>query len=175
MIQKKICMVGLFATGKTSLVRQFVHSRFSDKYLSTVGVKIDRKVVNLDGGDLGLVLWDVEGRCESSDVPTSYLRGSHGLMLVADGTRPETLAGIPDLWERAKSATGVVPAVLAVNKADLVDRWVIRAEDLAPFESAGWHVLQTSAKTGHGVEQAFRWLAERTLEPRAGDAPESIG
>lgn len=167
MIQKKICMVGLFATGKTSLVRRFVHSRFSEKYLSTVGVKVDRKVVELSGREVGLVLWDVEGRCEASDVPTSYLRGSHGLMMVADGTRPETLLGIADLWERAKSVTAVVPAVLAINKADLKDQWVVGAEQLAAFENAGWNVLQTSAKTGDGVEQAFHWLAERTLEARS--------
>jgi small GTP-binding protein len=172
MIQKKICMVGLFATGKTSLVRQFVHSRFSDRYLSTVGVKIDRKVVQLGGDEVGLVLWDVEGRCEASDVPTSYLRGSHGLMMVADGTRAETLAGIPDLWERARSVAGAVPAVLAVNKSDLIEQWVVSAADLAPFEQGGWHVLQTSAKTGNGVEQAFQWLAGRTLEGKAGGAAE---
>ena len=167
MIQKKICMVGLFATGKTSLVRRFVHSRFSEKYLSTVGVKVDRKVVQLAGREVGLVLWDVEGRCDVSDVPTSYLRGSHGLMMVADGTRMETLLGIPDLWERAKSVTAGVPAVLAINKADLTDQWVVGVEQLAAFESSGWHVLQTSAKTGNGVEQAFHWLAERTLEARS--------
>jgi small GTP-binding protein len=166
MIQKKICMVGLFATGKTSLVRQFVHSRFSEKYLSTVGVKIDRKTVDLDGEQVGLVLWDVEGRCEASDVPTSYLRGSHGLMMVADGTRPETLAGIPDLWQRARSVTGDVPAALAVNKNDLVDQWRVGAGELSPFAEGGWHVIQTSAKTGQGVEEAFRWLAERTLAAR---------
>ena len=167
MIQKKICMVGLFATGKTSLVRQFVHSRFSEKYLSTVGVKVDRKVVAHAGREVGLVLWDVEGRCEASDVPTSYLRGSHGVMMVADGTRLETLSGIPDLWQRTRSAAGEVPAVLAVNKVDLAHEWVVSAQHLAPFEAAGWHVLRTSAKTGDGVEQAFHWLAARTLEAGA--------
>src|SRR6185295_15250827 len=56
MIQKKVCMVGLFGTGKTSLVQRFVHSLFSERYLSTVGVKIDRKQVDLDGTTVALVL-----------------------------------------------------------------------------------------------------------------------
>ena len=62
MIQKKVCMVGLFGTGKTSLVQQFVHSLFSERYLSTVGVKIDRKPMEVDGVALTLVLWDLAGR-----------------------------------------------------------------------------------------------------------------
>jgi GTPase SAR1 family protein len=45
MIQKKVCMVGTLGVGKTSLVAKFVHSMFSDKYLTTVGVKIDKKTV----------------------------------------------------------------------------------------------------------------------------------
>ena len=75
MIQKKVCMVGLFGTGKTSLVQRFVHSMFSERYLSTVGVKIDRKPLELDGDQLTLVLWDLAGRDGHEDITTSYLRG----------------------------------------------------------------------------------------------------
>ena len=85
MIQKKICMVGVAGTGKTCLVQRFVHSIFSPRYLSTVGVKIDRKPVTVAGQLVTLLLWDLEGRDDQRDVSTSYLRGAHGLIYVVDG------------------------------------------------------------------------------------------
>lgn len=61
-LQKKICMLGGFSVGKTSLVRRYVHSVFSDAYLTTVGVKIDKKIVTLPDRTVNLILWDLAGR-----------------------------------------------------------------------------------------------------------------
>lgn len=60
-LKKKICMLGTHGVGKTSLVRHFVHSIFDDHYLSTIGVKIDRKTVQLDEVEVTMVLWDIAG------------------------------------------------------------------------------------------------------------------
>ena len=80
MIRKKICMIGAFAVGKTSLVRRFVQSIFDEKYLTTVGVKIDKKVVEVDGRQIMLMLWDLEGQDVYHSVRTSYLRGAAGYL-----------------------------------------------------------------------------------------------
>src|SRR4051812_29872267 len=85
MIQKKVCMIGTTAVGKTSLVARFVHSIFSDKYLTTVGVKIDKKVVAPDGTEVTLIIWDLAGDDDFQRLQTSYLRGTGGYLLVADG------------------------------------------------------------------------------------------
>ena len=87
MIQKKICLLGGFGVGKTSLVSRFVHSIFSDKYLTTVGVKIDKKRVDLGSQQVDLVIWDIYGEDDFQKVRMSYLRGASGYLLVADGTR----------------------------------------------------------------------------------------
>jgi small GTP-binding protein len=91
MIQKKVCMIGSFAVGKTSLVARFVKSIFSEKYLTTVGAKIDKKMVRLGNQELTLILWDLHGDDEFQKVRTSYLQGSASYLLVADGTRRVTL------------------------------------------------------------------------------------
>ena len=91
MIQKKICMLGTFAVGKTSLVQRFVQSIFSEKYLTTVGVKIDKKKMTVDGQDVTLILWDLHGDDDFQRLQMTYLRGASGFFLVADGTRRETL------------------------------------------------------------------------------------
>jgi small GTP-binding protein len=167
MIQKKVCLVGVFGTGKTSLVQQFVHSIFSVKYHSTVGVKIDRKVVDVAGTPVSLVLWDVAGRDETQEIPASYLKGAHAILFVADGTRRETFDQLGSLRELARSAAGEVPSIVALNKADLTEQWVLTDRDEAALTAQGWERLRTSAKTGDGVEAAFAWIA-RALLPEGG-------
>jgi small GTP-binding protein len=163
-IQKKICMVGVFATGKTSLVQQFIYSKFSEKYHSTVGVKIDRKEVVLDEGNVNLLLWDLAGQDKFQSVQGSYLRGSAGIFFVVDGTRRETLDELAGLRELVRTSVGEIPAVFAINKVDLLDQWQLGEGDVSALRSQGCHVLKTSARTGEGVEAAFMWLASQTLK-----------
>jgi len=165
MIQKKVCMVGLFGTGKTSLVQRFVHSLFSERYLSTVGVKIDRKAMELDGASLTLVLWDLAGRDGHEDITTSYLRGAHAILYVADGTRRESCDQLLELRALAREAAGDVPGVLALNKVDLADRWALGRRDEEAL-AGEWDMVRTSAKTGDGVEEVFRRLGRGTLATR---------
>lgn len=163
MIQKKICMVGVFGVGKTCLVQQFVHSIFAARYLSTVGVKIDRKDVKSGDMDIRLMLWDLEGRDGVRDVNGSYVRGAHGIIYVVDGTRRETVDQIFDIRDNVLREVGAVPSVIALNKIDLVDEWKLRAGEEDDLGSKGIHVIRTSAKTGQGVEEAFQWLADASV------------
>lgn len=164
MLQKKICMVGAFATGKTSLVSRFVNSIFSDKYQTTVGVKIDKKTVNLGDKELNLILWDLYGEDEFQKVRMSYLRGSSGYLLVVDATRHNTLEKALNLQNRVEETIGQVPFILVINKSDLADEWEISNSEIDELRQKGWTVIKTSAKTGLGVEKTFQTLASRILE-----------
>lgn len=163
MLQKKICMLGAFSVGKTSLVRRFVESTFSDRYLTTVGVKIDKKPLEVNGRALDLILWDIAGEDEVSAIRISYLRGSAGYLMVADGTRPVTLEVARSLHRRVEAELGRVPFVLLLNKRDLVDDWCVPAGEVAALRQSGWSVRLTSAKTGEGVQDAFAELAGRLI------------
>jgi len=163
MIQKKICMVGAFAVGKTSLVSRFVTSVFSERYLSTVGVKIDKKVVELDGAEVILVLWDLAGEDEFQAVQASYIRGSSGYLLVVDGTRQSTLDTAATIRERIVEEVGELPFVVVLNKSDLTEEWELGEEAIAKLTARGWTTVRTSAKTGAGVEEAFRLLTRAIL------------
>jgi small GTP-binding protein len=169
MIQKKICMVGVFGTGKTCLVQQFVHSRFSVKYHSTVGVKIDRKVVPVEEGEVTLLLWDLAGRDGHGDITVSYLRGAHGVLYVVDGTRRETFEQIFELREIVEKAVGPLPSIVALNKSDLTEAWKLGKSDEQSLTANSGHHFTTSAKTGAGVEAAFAWIAREAA--RQGSAP----
>ena len=164
MIQKKICMLGAFAVGKTSLVSRYVSSLFSEKYLSTVGVKIDKKQVTVDGRDATLMLWDIYGQDDYQNIQASQLRGMSGYLLVVDGTRSATLEIARQLQQKATSVVGPVPFILLLNKADLASQWEIDESAFFKLVEQGWRVVRTSAKTGEGVEQAFTLLAKAMLE-----------
>ena len=163
MVQKKICMLGAFAVGKTSLVARFVKSMFSEKYHSTVGVKIDKKMVEVDGEQVVLILWDLHGEDDFQKVRMSYLRGASGYLLVADGTRRSTLDTALSLQKRTEEAVGGVPFILLLNKSDLEDEWDIEEGAVKELTEAGWHVIRTSAKTGFRVEDAFLTLSGEML------------
>lgn len=164
MIKKKICMIGAFAAGKTSLVQRHVHSIFSEKYHTTVGVKVDKKQLQVQGQDMDLIIWDLHGEDDFQSVRMSYLKGSAGYLFVVDGTRRGTLELALNLRERAGEAVGPLPCVFALNKCDLGDRWEIDAADLARLSEAGIPAVPTSAKTGQSVERLFHTLAALMLE-----------
>lgn len=163
MIQKKVCMIGTFAVGKTSLVRQFVESVYSEKYHTTVGVKVDKKIVTLGENEVTLVLWDIEGAGAVHELRQSYLRGAAGYLVVADGTRPDTVTAAVELQARAEATLGKVPFLLLLNKVDLAQKWSVDTNELARLKALDWAMLTTSAKTGHGVEEAFASLAQKMI------------
>lgn len=163
-IQRKICLIGATAVGKTSLVRRFVESAFSEAYLATVGVKVDRKRVDVGDQRVSLMLWDLQGEEDGQEVRLAYLRGAAGYLIVIDGTRPETLAVAERLHERASTvARPRVPFVALINKRDRAEEWAASLPAIARLREAGWPILFTSAKSGEGVEDAFQLIAARTV------------
>ncbi len=166
MIQKKICMLGSFAVGKTSLVSRFVQNMFSDKYLTTVGAKINQKVLLVDGEELQFILWDLYGEDDIQKTRTSYLKGCSGYLLVADGTRPASLEVALQIYRRNTEMLGELPFMFIINKADLTAQWEIDDESIETLKNRGWPVIKSSAKTGLGVEEAFSALARKILSRR---------
>jgi len=159
MLQKKICMLGSFSVGKTSLVRRFVESIFSEAYHTSIGVKVDKKVVRVNDEDVTLVLWDIHGEDVYQKIRMSYLRGMSGYLLVADGARRQTLDDALALNERVVQEAGRVPAILVFNKSDLLDKWEIDSARESELAAAGWNIRRASAKTGDSVEEVFSQLA----------------
>ncbi|HNR91403.1 MAG TPA: Rab family GTPase [Dokdonella sp.] len=160
-LARKVCMLGDFGVGKTSLVARFVRNTFSEQYLTTVGAKVDSKEVALPSGDvLKLVVWDIAGKSALDALNMNYLRGASGLLLVADGTREATLRVALDLLMQSRDLLPGAEVVLLVNKLDIIDRWEVAPTTLAELRRS-LPVFETSARFGDGVEAAFAELARR--------------
>lgn len=167
-ISKKMCMVGDFSVGKTSLIRRFVERQFSDQYLSTVGVKISRKAVDLPNVkpeeivNLQLLIWDIEGHTKFKAIAPSYLQGASGVILVADLSRQETIERLIEHLNLFLSVNPKGEVIVALNKADLVsekDRENLNNCVPKPVIEKAMGIYQTSAKTGDYVDEIFQKLA----------------
>jgi len=170
MILAKVCVLGEVSVGKTSLIRRYVDRAFSDEYLSTVGVKISRKLLHLASSptgnetDLQFVLWDLEGGRNSLDISATYLKGARGAIVVGDVTRSSTMEGLQGHIVRFRDVNPTGRVVIALNKVDLLaevneppaDHWTDSPGVLA--------LMSTSAKTGSGVDELFTALGMSILQ-----------
>lgn len=173
-ISKKICLIGDFGVGKTSLIRRFVERQFSDQYLSTVGVKISRKTVEIEGVkeqdklSLQLMIWDLEGHTKFKSIAPSYLQGASGAIVVADVTRQETLDRIIEHLNLFFSINPKGFIIVALNKSDLFEEEKIeKFLELYQFpeQERVLSIHSTSAKTGKDVDLIFLKLSTKMVEP----------
>lgn len=162
----KVCLIGATGVGKTSLAARYVHSIFREAYKTTIGVKIETVEVVRRDRTAQLVIWDLSGEDEFQNVQPSYLTGSAGYLLVVDGTRRATIDTGIMLARRVREIGQSAPFVVVVNKADLVASWEVEPDDLRALEQLAYAVVQTSARTGNGVEDAFEMIVDAVFEQR---------
>jgi len=175
-ISQKMCLVGDFGVGKTSLIRQFVDRQFSDKYLSTVGVKISRKLVSIttsiekaakeDLKQLQLIIWDIEGSTRFQGIAPSYLQGAKGALIVGDVTRQASMQNLKGHVQLFQSINPHSHVIIALNKVDLItahEKEILFQSIPTEFAELKVLVKATSAKTGEGVDEIFQTLAYQML------------
>lgn len=163
MEKRKICLLGATGVGKTSLVTRYVRSLFSGAYRTTIGVTIEKKHVQCCGRDIDLLIWDLTGEDEFQAVNLAYTRSAAGFLVVVDGTRRETAETALRLFANARATSEEAKGVFVFNKSDLSARWEIDERTEKSFESTGFPLIKTSAKTGAGVEVAFNALVREIL------------
>ncbi|NIA71394.1 GTP-binding protein [Pelagibius litoralis] len=168
-ISKKICIVGAFAVGKSSLVRRYVLKEFTEDYQATLGVNVYKyvdQVETLDGGleTVSQILWDIEGSQQKVELLNTYLRGAAGALVVGDVTRPDALESMAAHAEHFLKVQPGRPVVFALNKVDLLDSVESAPDGRVLTDQFGGRALHTSAATGAAVPELFHVLASRILE-----------
>ncbi|MFK7924515.1 MAG: Rab family GTPase [Bacteroidia bacterium] len=159
-ISKKIALLGNHAVGKTSLISRFVENKFPEAYLTTIGLKVDKKTIEIDGYKIDLVIWDIAGQENLANIPHYYLNGCSGYIYVVDLTRPSTYENLQSQTLLLKGILPEAETVLTGNKCDLLkeDELKVILEDfnIQPDKL-------TSAKTGENVEELFMQLARKLI------------
>jgi small GTP-binding protein len=160
---RKVCLLGDGGVGKTSLVRRYVEDVFSDDYIISFGTKVSKKVVDLGGVELTLMIWDILGQKSDDALHAAYYRGANGALVVGDLTRPETMRNMVKWKEDFLKVSHSAVIVAAANKSDLESS--INANDIQELViTLGTGFLRTSAKTGDGVEELFLTLGRSIME-----------
>ena len=123
-VKCKICLIGDWGVGKTSLIRKFVLDQFDDKYIATFGSKVTKKrikykITKNEIVDVNMMIWDIMGQKEFKKVRIMGYRGTKGAFLVCDITRKETLDSISKYYEELFSITQDIPIIVLANKVDL--------------------------------------------------------
>jgi len=169
-IKRKVCLIGDWGVGKTSLVRKYVLDIFSDDYLVTIGTKVYKKRVKVEENqnkiiDLNLIIWDIMGQKEFQRTQAVAFHGSNGAIIVCDITRKETLDSIYQWRNQLFNATSEIPIIILANKFDLQDIAQVTSKDLNDVaEELNSTFLFTSAKSGENVESAFQEIGRRILK-----------
>ena len=159
-VSKKVALLGHYGVGKSSLVRRFVHRKFSEQYTTTIGVSIEKKVVELAEATVSMIIWDIAGETSQSKVPDAYQLGTHGVIYVFDLTRPDTFRQLEEDVAILQNRLLNVPILLIGNKKDLLtektQQEIVDRLPLSPYALC-------SAKTGENVEALFLELANKMV------------
>ncbi len=177
---KKVVLLGESAVGKTSLIKRFVHDEFADDYISTIGTKVSKKVIdmNVEGQEVqvNLMVWDMLGREGYMSTQARQIVGAQGVIIVGDITRPEKMVNLEKYWIPLILRTiGTVklPFIFLGNKVDLADEDMLSdtLDVMTELEERYNHGMKqyipehlntwflTSAKTGEKVEESFESMA----------------
>lgn len=159
-ISKKVILIGNFGVGKTSLIRQYVHQKFSEDYLTTLGVKIDKKVIALENAEINIIIWDIAGEVSQTKVPKSYYLGAGGIIYVLDVSRPSSFQYVKEDVDYVNSVLPNIPMCIAANKRDLINDEEFK---LLPTLLPVVPDFYTSAREGYNVENLFKSMAEKIL------------
>jgi len=160
----KFIIIGEHEVGKTALVRRFVDNSFSDDYRTTIGLNIMTHSMEFFGNDVKLTLWDVGAQQYFKRFRKTYYIGAQAAFIVFDLTRRDTYDNIRVWYAELEEFVGNIdlPIVLVGNKSDLTDKRVVdykdgveMANELSAMGTSSISYIETSAKNGENVEDAF--------------------
>lgn len=159
-VSKKVILMGNYGVGKTSLVKKFVHNMFSEQYITTIGVTMEKKVINTPKHMISMIIWDIAGEKNLMSVNQAYISGANGCILVCDLSRESSYKSLKSDLEIVRNKIGDIPLVVVGNKLDLVRESDLK--NISPFIE-GELFTMTSAKTGEMVEETFEEIAKRLV------------
>mmetsp|Transcript_9973 Transcript_9973/g.28038 ORF Transcript_9973/g.28038 Transcript_9973/m.28038 type:complete len:228 (-) Transcript_9973:88-771(-) len=162
----KILLIGSSGVGKSALLMRFASDIFHTSFASTIGVDFKIRTVDVAGKTIKMQIWDTAGQERFKTVTKAYFRGCHGILLVYDITKMESLEALQDWLDQVENhAPANCLKLMVGNKCDLDEEREVSHDDALEFaKERGLCLFETSAKEATKVNEAFLKLAEDILE-----------
>ncbi len=162
----KITVIGDGAVGKTSLIQKFTNDNFKEDYIKTIGAQFSIFDKKIDGDKIKLLFWDIAGQDVFNFLRPSFFKNSIAAIIVF--TLEENELGEKSFkhihnWDvDIKKYCGDIPVVIFGNKVDLIDEKQLDTSAIEKIVEENNYLgyFITSAKTGHGVIDAFDAIIE---------------
>ncbi|TFG10099.1 MAG: GTP-binding protein [Promethearchaeota archaeon] len=160
----KVILTGDAAVGKTAALHKFVKNEFKESYQLTIGAEFLKKELKFKKDSANLIIWDIAGQKRFESVRKNFYKNAAGSLLLFDLTRPDTFTNLDNWIKEINENAGPIPFILIGNKADLVEmvgRTIDPQETKKYAEERNSIYIETSAKTGENLEEAFKELTRR--------------
>lgn len=160
-----IMMLGDTNVGKTSIVNRYVHENFTNNTESNVATDVHTKTFIHDGQKANLKIWDTAGQERFNAISERHFFRADGALIVFDITSHESYTKVSNLIKSFKIKSKVNSKIILIgNKSDLEDSRLVNfgeASELAKSENISY--IETSAKNGYNIDEAFETLVKQCL------------
>lgn len=165
----KLVIIGDTSVGKTCLLNRYDSNEFNDNFVPTVGVVYKLKKISVEDVDFNLQIWDTAGQERFRSITQSYYRGSDGALIVFDVTDRQSFENMSIWINDFQDFTDQNQNIIIVgNKADAEKRAITTEEAEAFAQAKNFKYIETSAKTGLNVNEAFNMIEEIIYEDKKG-------
>ena len=161
----KILIIGESGVGKTCFLLRYAENSFVANHLLTIGIDFKIKVIEIEGKNIKLQIWDTAGQDRFRTITKTYYKGSHGVILVYDVCDERSFGNVKN-WvnQIEQNAKSSICKVLVGNKCDKAERVITEEQGRKLAEEYNMKFYETSAKTGQNVEEAFTYLTREILK-----------
>ena len=174
----KILTIGESNVGKTCVLRRFVENKFLKTHLATIGIDFKTKNITVDDKEIKLKIWDTAGQERFRNITNQYYKGADGIILIFDITDQNSFDKIQDWINQINSNTQTdeIGLILIGNKKDLDNNRIISfKEGDALGKELGIKYFETSALSGEGIDEAFKYVTKEILKKKKLDNNDDKG
>ena len=161
----KILLIGDSGVGKSCLLMRFMDEKYSDTYISTMGVDFKIQTMQIDDKVIKMQIWDTAGQERFRTITSSYYRGAHGIIIVYDITDAESFDNVTNwLKEIERYASKNVDILVVGNKLDLEDKRKVPCGVVEEYTyQENIDCFETSAKENTNVNIFFEKMAKKIM------------
>ncbi len=145
-----------------------MNDSFEENYISTNGASYSQKIINNNGKDYQLDIWDTAGQEKYRSLGKNFYRDAFIVILVYDITRKDSFESLKEIWYPDLLKYGESYAILAVigNKCDRFEEEDVNEDEARKFaEEIKAEFLIVSAKTGVNIKNLFENLINKYFNP----------